>query len=163
MPTGCQVVHQVPVQSCQLHFACFVLGPKPTRNVAKRLSYMISNCCRSATSFALCCKLSAVGSLKSHMTCALNDGRLNAAVFGKRLPDSLKISWNTHLNTTAGLTYSSRVTVAGDAPRQVSKRGVQQPLGWPCPAVHVWLLMSHGSICISWASQHGSVLCMFGF
>ena len=43
--------------------------------------------------------------------------RLNAAVFGGRLPADLHISWNVHLKTTAGLTHYSRTSLVGQAPR----------------------------------------------
>lgn len=54
-----------------------------------------------------------------YSTITLNaDNRLNEAVFDTRLPADLKISWNAHLNTTAGVTYNSKITSVGEAPRQ---------------------------------------------
>ena len=43
--------------------------------------------------------------------------RLNSAVFGGRLPADLRISWNVHLKTTAGLTHYSKTSLVGQAPR----------------------------------------------
>ena len=45
--------------------------------------------------------------------------RFNEKAFGNKLPEDLKITWNVHLKTTAGLTYYERRLVSGeDIPRQ---------------------------------------------
>lgn len=44
--------------------------------------------------------------------------RFNGKAFGNQLPQDLKITWNVHLKTTAGLTYYERKLVdSSDEPR----------------------------------------------